>query len=328
MPIPRTGLFAARLVTICLLASCYVTGQAQQSGLRSRGTVLGNDAQYSFPEKIIVGPRGDLYILDTELANVFHIDMRNGNVSRLCKPGALNAISDLAVGARGDLWALDAYRLKVIRLNQRCEAQSSFAVNRTPMRLHANAFGEVIVLTGEGEALFDVYGADGKVIRSFGKRPAYGDRLTDNELSDGRIASDAAGGFYFSFNYPPLIQHYSRAGRLLGEFKPESDVAIGRPDVSSRRQGNQLIVSSKYQILVLDMAVDRRGRLHLLLSGKDKIPALTQGSRKLLVVSGGGKTLAKYDVKEDAFHRVAAGDGILYLLRNRRALRLEMYALP
>lgn len=325
---PRARLFTAGLLSICLLISCYVAGHAQQAGLRSRGTVLGNDAQYSFPEKIIVGPRGDLYILDTELANVFHINMRNGSVSRLCRPGALNAVSDLAVGARGDLWALDAYRSKVIKLNQRCEAQSAFAVGRTPMRLHANAFGEVIVLTGGGGALFDVYGADGKIVRSFGNRPAYGNPLADNELSDGRIVSDASGGFYFSFNYPPLIQHYSRAGRLLGEFKPESDVAIGPPDVSSRRQGNQLIVSSKYQILVLDMAVDRRGRLHLLLSGKDKIPALTQGSRKLLVVSGRGKTLAKYDVKEDAFHRVAVGDNALYLLRNRRALRLEMYNLP
>lgn len=328
MSTPRARLSVARLLTLCLLINCYVIGQAQQAELHSRGTVLGNDAQYSFPEKIIVGPLGDLYILDTELANVFQINMRNGNVSRLCKPGALNAVADLAVGARGDLWALDAYRSKVLRLDRQCAVQSSFAVQHTPMRVHVNAFGELTVLTGGGGALFDVYAADGKLIRSFGKRNVYGDPIADNELSDGHLVPDAAGGFYFSFNYPPLIQHYSRDGRLLGEFKPESDIAIGSPNVSSRRQGNQLIVSSKYQLLVLDMATDRRGRLYLLLSGKDKIPALTQGSRKLLVVSDRGKTLAKYDVKEDAFHRVAVGAGNLYLLRNRRALRLEMYALP
>jgi hypothetical protein len=329
MSIPRIPLRAARLLAVCLFTTCYVFGQSQGGdGLHSRATVLGNDAPYSYPHKIVVGPGGDLYIPDTELFNIFHIEKKSGRVSRLCKPGALGALSDMAVDARGNIWQLDAYKLRVVKLNRRCEAQTNFAVGRTPMRVQVNSFGEVIVLTGEGEMLFDVYSADGKLLRSFGKRISYGDRLTDNELSDGHMVADASGGFYFSFNYPPLIQHYARSGRLLGEFKPETNFNLSPPSVTSQKQGSQLIVSSKYQIAVLDMAVDKQGRLYLLMSGQNKFQALTQGSRKLLVVSNKGKTLRKFDLQEDAFHRLAAGSDDLYLLRNRRALRLEMYGLP
>ena len=92
---------------------------------------------------------------------------------------------------------------------------------------------------------------------------------------------DRAGGFFFSFNYPPLIRHYGRHGKLIGEFKPESDVAIGPPNVSIRKLGNSMVVRSIYQILVLDMAIDAQGRLFVLLSGQNKIPALNEGTRKL-----------------------------------------------
>lgn len=328
MSIPHLITDALKIFTACLLTTCYIFGQTQGGGLRSRATVLGNDAPYSFPDKVVVGPLGDLYIPDPELSNIFHIDKKSGSVTRLCKPGALSSISDLTVDARGNIWELDAYKSRVIKLNKRCEAQANFPVRRTPMKVQVNAFGEVIILTGEGDTLFDIYSADGKLLRSFGKRIGYGDRLTDNELSDGHIVADAAGGFYFSFNYPPLIQRYARNGRLLDEFTPDSGVRLNPPSVTSRKQGNQLIVSAKYQIAVLDMAVDKRGRLYLLMSGQNKIQALTQGSRKLLVVTGKGKTLSKFDLREDAFHRLAAGSQDLYLLRNRRALRLEMYDLP
>jgi hypothetical protein len=87
-------------------------------------------------------------------------------------------------------------------------------------------------------------------------------------------------------------------------------------------------VSSKYQILVLDMALDRRGRLHLLMSGKNKFQALTQGSRKLVVSTNKGQVLGRFDIQESSFHRLGAGADVLYLLRNRRPSRLEMYTLP
>ena len=313
---------------IWVLVTCDCFGQSQASALRPIVTVFGNDAPYSFPEKLVVGPGGDLYILDTELSNVFAINMRDGRVSRLCEPKAPISGSDMTVDTRGNIWILDSYQSKVVKLSRRCEVQTSFGVRNTPLRLQVNTFGELVVLTGEGEMLFDLYSAGGRILRSMGKRFSYGDPIANSELSDGRIVSDRIGGFYFSFNYPPLVQHYSRGGRLLGEFKPESDVKLAPPDVSSRRQGNQVAVTSKYQILVLDMALDTRGRLCLLMSGKNKFQALLQGSRNLVVTTNKGQVLGRFDVQESSFHRLGAGEGVLYLLRNRRPTRLEMYTLP
>jgi hypothetical protein len=57
-----------------------------------------------------------------------------------------------------------------------------------PLRIATNTAGELIVLNGAGEHLFELYGSDGKLLRGFGKRLDYKDETTNNELSDGRIA--------------------------------------------------------------------------------------------------------------------------------------------
>ena len=324
----RYPLYITASLMMLVLLSCDPLGQSQAGAFRSIVTVLGDDAPYAFPEKLVVGPNGDLYILDTQLSNVFLIQKHNGGISRLCEPKAPISGSDMSVDERGNIWILDSYQSRAIKLGSRCEVQTSFALRNTPLRLQINTFGELLVLTGEGEALFDLYSADGKLLRSLGQRFRYGNPIADSELSDGRIVSDRDGGFYFSFNYPPLIRHYSHEGHLLAEFKPESDVKLEPPDVSSSRQGTQVTVSSRYQILVLDMALDKRDRLYLLMSGKSKIQAFTQGSQKLLVTTNRGQVAGRFDIQESSFHRLGAGDEVLYLLKNRKPNRLEMYTLP
>jgi hypothetical protein len=181
-------------------------------------------------------------------------------------------------------------------------------------------------LNGVGANLFEIYGPDGNLLRGFGQRLDYKDQTTNSELSDGRIAPDRSGGFFFSFNYPPLIRHYGRRGNLIAEFKPESEIAIAPPNVSVSKRGNAIAVTSTYQILVLDMTVDSQGRLYLLLSGKYKIPALNEGTRKLSVFAGTGRVL-KTTLLDYNFHRLAAGSRQLYLLRNRKPLRLDIYSM-
>jgi hypothetical protein len=95
----------------------------------------------------------------------------------------------------------------------------------------------------------------------------------------------------------------------------------------SHLQGVSLTISSKYQIGVLDVALDGRGRLVLLLSGENKYQALHNGSRNLAVTNGRGQILAKYEVDSGPFNRLTAGNGLLYLLRNRGPLRLDKFAL-
>ena len=321
-----TWVFWNRLLAIVLISLAGTSGSFSQTTLQSRSQLLNTDAPLSFPETLVVGPNGDLYLLDTNLSSLFAIDSKTGSVKRICGAEKLSSPADLAVDRKGNLWVLSAFRSRILKLTSQCDVQKEIVSKSLPRRIATNSFGEVIVLNGAGANLFEIYGPDGNFLRGFGQRLDYKDQTTNSELSDGHIAPDRSGGFFFSFNYPPLIRHYGHRGNLIGEFKPESEVAIAPPDVSVRKRGNAVSVTSTYQILVLDMTIDSQGRLYLLLSGKYKIPALNEGTRKLSVIAGTGRVL-KTALLDYNFHRLAAGNRQLYLLRNRRPLRLDIYAM-
>jgi hypothetical protein len=304
-----------RILAVALVAGSVATGQlAGQTTKKARSQFLTSQVPFSFPERLRVGARGNIYLLDTDLSSLFTLNTSSGEMSRMCGPDKLSAPSDIALDPKGSIWVLSAFRSKVSKLTPDCRVESEIVSRRMPLGIQVNSFGELIVLNGIGEALFELYGSDGKLLRAFGQRLDYHDETTNQELSDGHIVPDKSGGIFFSFNYPPLIRHYGRSGNLISEFKPESDIAIAPTDISVR-----------YQILVLDIAVDTQGRLYLLLSGMNKIPALTQGTPKLAVFSGAGKLLKQVTLEHN-FHRVAIGRGGMYLLRNRTPMRLDAYA--
>lgn len=306
---------------VCQLASGQVRSE---TNLRSRAQLLGSAPKISFPEKVVVTPSGQPYLLDTDLSTLFTVHNKDGGIDRVCGSEALPAPADMSIDRRGNVWVLSVVHSKIVKLTSSCQAQAQIVSRHLPLRIATNAAGELIVLNGVGEHLFELYGPDGKRLRSFGKRLDYNDETTNSELSDGRIAPDNSGGFFFSFNYPPLIRHYARDGTLISEFKPESEIPIDPPSISVRKQGKYTVVRSRYQILVLDLATDARGRLFLLLSGKNKVPALTDGTPKLMVLTGNGRVLKKAFL-ENNFHRLAISNGRLYLLRNRMPLRLDEY---
>lgn len=321
-----TWVFWNRLLAMMLITLAGYTGSFSQTTLQAHSQLLNTNAPFSFPETLVVGPNGSLYLLDTNLSTLFAIDSKTGSVNRICGADKLSSPADLAIDRKGNLWVLSAFRSRILKLTLQCDVQKEIVSRSLPRRIATNSFGEVIVLNGAGANLFEIYGPDGNFLRGFGQRLDYKDQTTNSELSDGRIAPDRSGGFFFSFNYPPLIRHYGRRGNLIAEFKPESEVAIAPPNVSVRERGNSVTVTSTYQILVLDMTIDSRGRLYVLLSGKYKIPALNEGTRKLSVFAGTGRVL-KTTLLDYNFHRLAAGDRHLYLLRNRKPLRLDIYSL-
>lgn len=319
------------LAVIIVLCVGLVSASAQQQATKLQliGTIA-REAPYSFPQKLTLDRFGNLYILDSTLSNVFRAKLsgKRTEMSPLCSPRTPVAAADLSVEGSGNMWLLATNGSRIVRIDQSCKVQKSFDSKRPAHAIQVNTAGEVVVLTSSGDALFDLYDQNGVLLRSFGRRPSYGDPISDGELSNGRLAADKTGGFYFSFNYPPLVQHYGRDGQLLGEFKPPSDLYIAPANVKSQRQGNAMSLRADYQILVLDMTIDNRGRLIFLLSGKPKYQALTQGSQTLLVTGSRGTVLRKAMIEDVAFHRLAAGPNGLYLLRNREGVRLDKYQLP
>lgn len=311
------------LVLVCL-SFIPLTRISAQETLRAHSEVLGANAPFSFPEKVVVGPDKNIYFLDTTLSGIFVQDFKTTTVKRLCGAESLRSPSDLSVDGKGQLWILNQNGSRISKLDPKCATAGKITLTNLSLRIANNSFGEVIVLNETGPSLFSLFSPQGKLLRSFGDRIIYAEEVATNELSDGHIVPDKNGGFFFSFNYPPLIRHYSRTGRLLEEFKPESDISITPPNITVRSVGNSVSVSSKYQILVLDMATDDQSRLYLLISGKNKIPALSQGTPKLVVATSKGRVLKTVTLANN-YHRVLAGNGSLYLLRNRPPLRLDRY---
>lgn len=324
----KASLRCSLLTCVCVISlGAWQLAQGQtrsETNVRSRAQLLGSEAKISFPEKLVVTPSGQAYLLDTDLSTLFTVHNKDGRIDRVCGSEALSAPADMSVDRKGNVWVLSVVHSKIIKLTSDCHAQAQIVSRNMPLRLAANASDELIILNGVGEHLFELYGPDGKLLRGFGQRLDYKDETTNSELSDGRIAPDNSGGFFFSFNYPPLIRHYARNGTLISEFKPESEIPIDPPNISVRKQGNSTVVRARYQILVLDMVADARGRLFLLLSGKNKVPALTEGTQKLMVLGGNGRVL-KRALLENNFHRLAISNGRLYLLRNRMPFRVDEY---
>lgn len=323
---PRQSISTQPIYVLALICLFFIplTRTSAQETLKANSEILGANAPFSFPEKVVVGPDKNIYFLDTTLSGIFVQDYKTTTVKRLCGAESLRSPSDLSVDVNGQLWILNQNGSKITRLDRKCTATNEISLTNLSLRIANNSFGELIVLNETGPSLFALFSPQGKLLRSFGDRIKYAEEVQTNELSDGHIVPDKNGGFFFSFNYPPLIRHYNRTGRLLDEFKPESDISIGPPNFTVRSIANSVSVSSKYQILVLDFATDDQNRLYLLISGKNKIPALSQGTPKLVISSSKGQVLKSVTLANN-YHRVLAGNGNLYLLRNRPPLRLDRY---
>ena len=204
-------LFNLAVSGILYIGLTGVAGQQPVTKLRWLGTIA-REAPYSFPQKLTLDRFGNLYILDSALSNVFLTPLSSGQtqLSPLCSPRTPVRAADLSVDGSGGIWILAANGARIIKLDKNCKIQKSFDSKRPALAIQVNTAGEVVVLTSSGDALFDLFDQNGTLLRSFGRRISYGDPISDGELSNGNLAADRTGGFYFSFNYPPLVQLRAR----------------------------------------------------------------------------------------------------------------------
>jgi hypothetical protein len=317
--------FLRRLGSCVLVVLFAALQPAAQETLRAHSEVLGAAAPFTFPQRFVVGPDRNLYFVDPVLHSIFVHDFKTGNIRRLCGPQSLgSSVTDLAVGPKGQLWILSQGESKVRRLSSQCVVQREFKVSLIARKIVLNTFGELIVLNTTGKWLCDLFNAEGKLLRSFGERIDYGDEIKTAALNDGNMAPDSAGGLFFAFHYPSLVHHYSRGGRLLSQFKPETDVPIAPPNIVVSGSGGAVAITAKYQIFVLDISADKQDRVYLLMSGKNIAPAIHYGTANLRVLTATGRTLKNITLDHN-FHRLAAGDKGLYLLRNREPFRVDEY---
>ncbi len=104
----------------------------------------------------------------------------------MCGSETLSGPSDISVDRNGNVWVLSALHSQIVKLTPKCQAQAQVISRNMPLRIATNTLGELIVLNGTGEHLFELYGPDGKLLRNFGKRLDYKDETANSELSDGR----------------------------------------------------------------------------------------------------------------------------------------------
>src|SRR5215216_3987057 len=120
---------------VCLLATAL---QAQET-VRAHSEVLGTNAPFSFPEKVAVGPKNDVYFLDTTLSSIFLQDLKSGNIKPLCGAEAIRSPSDMSVDSKGQLWVLSHNGSKISKLTRQCAVSQEITLPNLSLRIETNA---------------------------------------------------------------------------------------------------------------------------------------------------------------------------------------------
>src|SRR5688572_31072940 len=157
----------------CLIALCgpLTFGQANsEKQLRSRAQLFSSQVPISFAEKLVVTDSGRAYLLDTDLSSLFVIDNKDGRLQRMCGSDSLSSPSDISIDNHGNVWVLSGLHSKIVKLTPQCQRQFEIVSKHMPLRVAATALGELIVLNGAGQHLFELYGPDGRFLRNFGQR--------------------------------------------------------------------------------------------------------------------------------------------------------------
>jgi hypothetical protein len=102
------------VIVVCLFVAAgseYPT--AQRPRLESRDTIIATpipDTNTLYPEKIIVSPQGQIYLLDTELDRILRFSRKTNRLLPI-NLHSINAklnMTDVSIDQRGTFWVVDS----------------------------------------------------------------------------------------------------------------------------------------------------------------------------------------------------------------------------
>ena len=146
------SIYLGSICVLVLVSMSFIplTRISAQETLRAHAEVLGADAPFSFPEKVVVGPDKNIYFLDTALSGIFVQDFKAGVVKRMCGAETVHSPSDMSVDVNGQLWILNQNGSKISSLDRKCATTGEISLTNPSFRIANNSFGEVIVLNETG----------------------------------------------------------------------------------------------------------------------------------------------------------------------------------
>lgn len=187
-----------------------------------RVTQVGQQALVS-PVAVALGPQDSVFVSDTVLNQVFHLD-RNGNLLRTISTQGLERPAALAWDdAKHRLFVLDSKKHRVtvfdgngalLRHLGGSGSDNAQFNHPTHMALDAGTRGDNLLVTDAMNFRIQSLGADGKFLWRFGKN---GNGTGDLAAPKG-VASDNAGHVYVVDALFDAVQIFDREGRLLLAF--------------------------------------------------------------------------------------------------------------
>jgi len=334
----RPRAYALRLVLTSLLITSVALASQTAPSFNAQITHAGNilrarpgEATFQSPDRFAVDSQGNVVVLDRGLNKVTKLSpaakvLWNAGGTPLV-PKRFDLLEDVVIDTQDQVWVLNGGNNSLCIFAADGHFLRTIPLQRYPRRFVINSLGEIIANPAVGPHLFDVYSADGKYLRSFGKREKYANDTTESELNTGNLVAGPQGEVYISLVYPPVIRSYDSRGNLRWEVPIPFTPPLKKPDIKTQAESNgQISAVFDYQVASLDLSLDGQGRLLCLAAG---LPA-TQvkiGTSRMDVFSPKGQHLGSVKLPVAAM-RMATHWRDLFLLRaSSQDISLDRYSL-
>jgi hypothetical protein len=271
-----------------------------------------------YPEKIIVSPQGQIYLLDTELDCIFLLPPKSNKlipISLHSTNGKLN-LTDVFIDQSNVFWIVDSRTNMVHAFKANSRPILSFYCPDYPKSVGVLGNGNIVIQTGTGSHLFAMYTRKGILIKRFGERKPAASKGEDYWLNHGWMTV-RGDNLYFCFAYPYEIRCYDSQGSLVWSHT----IPLDMPKPVIRGQGDSMSVNMSFSSLAI--ATDQKNRVYVLASGAPQLMALSQGSNRLDIITSTGLA-ASYSLAQ-SYNSIAIMRGQVLALKNRKILRIDAY---